>query len=63
MALGVAGFLCGPARVFAQGNLDKFVVKGEAAKKALSRTEISGETAVSELRGRKNDRFFPQLGP
>lgn len=45
MAVGVAGFVSGSAGVFAQGNLDKFVVKGEAAKKALSRTEISGETA------------------
>ena len=45
VALGSVGLALMATNVSAQGNLDKFVVKGEAAKRALSKTEISGDTA------------------
>jgi glc operon protein GlcG len=45
IVLGVLGLTLTATNASAQGNLDKFVVKGEAAKKALSKTEISGDTA------------------
>jgi uncharacterized protein GlcG (DUF336 family) len=45
VAWALAGLALMATNVSAQGNLDKFVVKGEAAKRALSKSEISGDTA------------------
>ena len=43
--LGSAAFALGAGTVSAQGNLEKFVVTGDAAKKAMTREEISADTA------------------
>jgi glc operon protein GlcG len=43
--LGLAAFAFGAGTASAQGNLEKFVVTGDAAKKAMTREEISGDTA------------------
>jgi glc operon protein GlcG len=43
--LGSAGFALGAGTASAQDNLAKFVVTGDAAKKAMTREEISADTA------------------
>src|SRR5579863_8983268 len=43
--VGVAAFSFGAAIASAQSSVDKFVVTGDAAKKAMTREEISADTA------------------
>jgi len=43
--LGSAAFALGVGTASAQGNLQKFVVTGDAAKKAMTQEEISADTA------------------
>jgi len=43
--LGSAGLALGAVNASAQGDLEKFVVTGDAAKKAMTREEISADTA------------------
>lgn len=43
--LGSAAFSLAAGTASAQGNLDKFVINGDAAKKAMTREEISADTA------------------
>ena len=43
--LGSAAFGLGAGTASAQDNLAKFVVTGDAAKKAMTREEISADTA------------------
>jgi hypothetical protein len=51
IASGLVGLALMASNVSAQGNLDKFVVKGETARKALSKTEICCDTAGKNSEG------------
>jgi glc operon protein GlcG len=49
--LGALALSLGAGHASAQGNVDKFVVTGDAAKKAMTREEISADTAEKITKG------------